>query len=216
MRNVCVDIYVPTFGRGHKLNTYYDHIKSVTPDCRVVYIVEADDKPSKQAKCDVLVTNKRSKTYAGAINSAWDELHSPIFFCGADDLVFYPNWLEIALSHMVDPIMVVGTNDLHNQEVARGEHATHYLINGKYIEKGQSVNGEPVLPECYSHNYTDREFIGIAKNNGVFLPCTESVVEHLHYTFSLSKFDSTYAKTRIRVSEDGQIYESRRHLWNRL
>lgn len=210
------DIYIPTFGRGHKLNEYYKHIKSVTPSCRVVYIVEDSDELSKQAQCDVLVINKRSKTYAGAINSAWDELHSETFFCGADDLVFYPHWLAVAEAYLKDPIMVVGTNDLHNQEVLNGEHATHYLVSGKYIEKGQSLDGEPVLPECYSHNYTDREFVGIAKNNGVFLPCLESVVEHLHYTFRLSQFDSTYEKTRIGVNRDMQIYEQRRDKWNRL
>lgn len=211
-----IDVYIPSWGRADKLNNYYKHIKETTPDSRVVYIVEDNDEFSKKAMCDVLVINKRSRTYAGAINSAWDELHSPIFFCGADDLVFYKDWSQIALKEMVNPIMVVGTNDLHNPEVLAGEHATHYLINGDYINKGQSVDGEPVLPECYSHNYTDREFIGIAKFNKVFKECLESKVEHLHYTFGLSANDNTYRKTRLRVNQDMDLYEQRRSKWNRL
>lgn len=211
-----LDIFIPTFGRGGKLNDYYDHIKQNTGECRVVYIVEDEDNASKQAKCDELVINKRSKTYAGAINSAWDQLQSDIFFCGADDLNFRSGWDTIGLSKMVSPFMVVGTNDVHNMEVVAGEHATHYFINGEYIKAGQSIDGEPVLPECYSHNYTDREFIGIAKNNGVFTPCLESVVEHLHFTFHLSRLDDTYKKTRVHVNEDGRLYEQRRDKWNRL
>lgn len=211
-----LDVYIPTYGRGIKLNDYYEHIKANTPDCRVVFIVEDDDGLSKSAKCDKLVINKRGRTYAGAINSAWEELQSDLFFCGADDLRFYPGWAEIAISKMVNLIKVVGTNDLHNPEVLAGEHATHYIINGEYIKKGQSIDGEPVLPECYDHNYTDREFIGIAKNNGVYNSCLESVVEHLHFTFGLSQMDATYRKSRIKVDADQNTYESRRDKWNRL
>lgn len=215
-----VDIYIPTFGRGEKLKDYAAHIRSVTSDCRVVYIVEETDELSKDtAQCaDIVVFNKRSKTYAGAINTAWDELQSDQFFCGADDLRFNPDWLPIAQSKMVDPIKVVGTNDLHNEEVKRGEHATHYLVSGDYIETvgGNFTPGEPVLPEVYSHNYTDREFIGIAKFRGVFTPCVESVVEHLHFTFGLSQMDDTYRKTRELADHDSHVYEERRAQWNRL
>lgn len=213
-----VDIYIPTFGRSEKLVDYTAHIKSVTPLARVVCIVEPDD-PNSHGIGDVTVINSRSKNYAGAINSAYLALKSEYFFAGADDLRFYPDWLDIAMSKMEGNIRVVGTNDLHNEEVKRGEHATHYLVDGRYVtEFGGNLlpPHEPLLPEIYNHNYTDREAIGVAKYRGVFAPCLESVVEHLHFTFGLSQMDETYQKTRVRVDHDSQVYESRRSAWNRL
>ena len=145
-------------------------------------------------------------------------MHSEVFLAAADDLKFYPGWEIEALKKMIDPIKVVGTNDLHNPEVLAGEHATHYLIKGDYIKNVGGVidKSAPVLPECYSHNWTDREYVGTAKFRGVFTPCLESIVEHLHFTFGLSQMDDTYRKTRVGIEPDRIMYEQRRDLWNRL
>jgi len=214
-----IELFIPTLGRSDRLANIQAQIDSVTvTDHRVWFIVERHDLTSIDACRNnklFFIINHRSPSYAGSINSAWDCLQPDLFFAGADDLVFYKDW-DIKALEKINDFAVVGTNDLHNGEVLAGEHATHYLVRGDYIRSGQSLDGEPVLPEVYSHNYTDREYVGIAKFKGQFTPCVESVVEHLHYTFGLSQMDATYKKTRVGVDQDQRIYEQRRVKWNSL
>jgi hypothetical protein len=214
-----LDLFIPTLARQDRLANIQAQIDaSTTYPHRVWFIVERHDLASIDACKDnklFCIINHRSPTYAGAINSAWDCLQPDLFFAGADDLVFSKDW-DIKALEKINDHAVVGTNDLHNHEVMAGEHATHYLIRGDYIKSSQSIDGEPVLPECYSHNFTDREFVGIAKFRGQFVPCLESVVEHLHFTFGLSKMDATYKKTRLGVDQDQKLYEQRRVKWNRM
>lgn len=216
-----VDIYIPTFKRANKIKGLVSNIVAKTEGCRIIFIVERDDMDSYFEAIRsgaVAIINHRTPNYAGAINSAWECFQSEVFFVGADDLLFYDNWLEEAKNKLSDDIFVVGTNDLHNQEVKRGEHATHYLVSGEYIkEVGGVIDGTaPVLFEGYSHNWVDREFVGVARSRGVFSPCIESVVEHLHFTFGLSPMDETYKKTRERVGSDEATYQKRRSMWNWL
>jgi len=185
-----------------------------------VFIGETDDTATIEmvkSLGQMLVINHRSGTYAGAINSAWEELQSDYFYTGADDLDFKSGWLEEALKCMDEGHRVIGTQDLHNPEVLAGEHATHYLVAGSYIKEytGTIDQSYPVEYE-YDHNWTDREFIGTAKFRGEFKMCNASVVEHMHFTFGLSHMDATYEKGRKKLSDDQRIYEGRRSMWNRL
>lgn len=158
--------------------------------------------------------NQRSGNYAGAINTAYFKTKEKYFFCGADDLDFRPGWLEKCLEKMVDPIKVVGTNDLHNRDVLHARHATHYLVSREYIKKHSGVFDKKnlVLPENYSHNWTDREFIEVAKLRKVFAPCMEAVVEHLHWAWRLSTKDETYKKQDGSFKSDAKLYQKRRSL----
>lgn len=197
----------------------YENAKNSSPLITNVYfIVEKDDQES----IDVLGThqlsyfiNERSRKTQGAINTAYLKTGEKYFFCGADDLDFRPGWLEIALKKMVDPIKVVGTNDLHNPSVLRGVYATHMLIDRDYIrERSGTFDSEDlVLSESYIHNQADREFVEIAKLRGVFVPCFEAVVEHLHWAYGLSPKDETYARQDGTSNHDRRLYHRRRPLW---
>jgi GT2 family glycosyltransferase len=216
-----VDIYIPTYGRADKIMGVLENIdKNTLPHHRVIFVVEQDDTRSMEVvqTLSKFVVNHRSRTYAGAINSAWEERQSDYFFCGADDLDFKLGWLEEALKCMEESgKRVIGTQDLHNPEVIAGEHATHYLIDGSYVKEHTGTIDQtfPVLYE-YDHNWTDREFIGTAKFREEFKMCTSSVVEHLHFSFGLSRMDATYEKSRKHITEDQRLYEERRGKWNRL
>ena len=215
-----MDLFIPTMGRSERLAGIQAQIDSVTSyPHRVWFIVERHDLASIDACKDnklFYIINHRSPSYAGSINSAWDCLQSEMFFAGADDLEFTQGW-EVPL--LENEGLVIRTNDGGGyNEVAAGVHATHYLVKGDYIKsQGGVINSsDPVLPECYDHNYTDREFIGTAKFRGVFTPCLESLVIHNHYLFGRSKIDATYKRTRNKISEDERVYESRRSLWNNM
>lgn len=213
-------IFIPTFGRSEKLNHVAEDVCRVTKDAVVYFVVESDDEATVRT-CRALelkfpvqtITNNHAKNYAGAINAAYEQTDEPYFFCGADDLHFRSFWLENALKKMKDHVQVVGTNDFLNPYVLQGNHATHYLVDRRYVDEfGGTFDEVPgvVLDEQLTHNFTDTEFIDVAKERGVFEPCLDSHVKHLHYSAGLSANDMTYFKGQVNYGQDKERYESRK------
>lgn len=192
----------------------------------IIPTIRPEDHPSLLAMLESLKKNtvnpymihivREGSSYAEAVNMTYPKLVNPYFFLGADDIIFYSGWDTEALKLMDDKTMVVGTNDLHNNEVLRGEHATHYLVSRKYIkEQGGTIDGSFRVLYGYKHNYTDTEFIETAKARGVFQPCLSSVVEHRHWVFSLAPMDAVYEKGHRTAGEDQVMFNSRKHLWEK-
>jgi hypothetical protein len=114
---------------------------------------------------------------------------------------------------------VVGTNDLCNPYVSAGMHSTHSLVDRRYLDEvGGVVDAGPgsFLPTCFTHQFTDTEFIGTAKMRAVFAPCLDSVVEHLHWSLGLTPSDATTAKTIAHLDDDAALYDERKELWCNL
>jgi hypothetical protein len=214
-------VFIPTLGRPHQVEPLAANILA-DERCVPVFIVEASDTASQGAvsalKGDaVCLVNKRSPTYAGAINTAVDHYRvydiNFWYFFGADDLLFHPDWLDATLS-LVANYRVIGTNDLGNPEVLAGTHATHSLVAKTYAEIGCVSDPGFPLHEGYAHNWCDTEFIDTAKARGEFTPCLTSIVEHRHWAWNKSKVDDTYQKAMRLEGSDRALYQSRRHLWN--
>lgn len=211
-----VDIFIPIL-RVERIKKIVANIGSTTKEhYNLYFIVEEPDfnrLRGNTGKNYTILLNKRSATYAGAINSAYEQTNGDYFFTGADDLEFQNDWLKIALKKMID-YDVVGTNDLMNKYVLNGEKATHYLVKRSYIEKhsGTADKTYPVLFE-YNHNYCDWEFIETAIKRKVFTPCLESIVKHNHWTKGRSKKDSVYEKGNLTKNKDLETFNSRKHLW---
>lgn len=220
-----IAVIIPTYRRADRLARVAANIAANTAvDHRVVFAVEADDTDTIVAaeNLDVdVVINDRAGNYAGAATAAYLAAPDADFvFAGADDLHFHPGWDTAALAHMDGWVQVVGTNDLLNPYVRAGMHATHYLVDRRYLDDiGGVVDQGPgsFLFEGYDHQYTDTEFIGTAKARARFRPCFESVVEHLHALSGKGAApDQTTAKAQARLAEDSALYDRRRHLWQDL
>lgn len=217
-----ISILVPTFGRPDRLRSVATNaLDNTDTDCEVVFIVEADDDDTMRAAFALddelpevrCVVNERSRNYAGACNTGYHRTTGEWLFCGADDLRFHPGWDRAALRAGG---LVVGTNDLLNPFVLGGTHATHYLVARSYLDDpgGVADGGHgSFLNEIFRHNYTDTEFIDTARFRGVFKPCLESVVEHMHFCNGKAVMDQTYEKGQADVSRDAEVYRSRWHLW---
>lgn len=223
-----IAVIVPTFKRHSRMERVARNIleRSDTPVV-VVFSVETDDMDSRAEASKLNVeglcewtANCRSHNYAGAVNSAFRSLDAPPIthiFLAADDLDFHQGWDAVALAALKDGKQVAGTNDLHNPSVLAGVAATHYLIDVEYLHDPGGVPGElpgNVLFEGYDHNFTDTEFIAAAKARGVFTPCLESVVEHLHPVWGRGQWDDTYAKGQRGMGADQLVFNSRQHLWS--
>jgi len=211
-----IAILIPTLKRPERVAGIVANLKETAPQAVPYFIIEEHDTATAEAIEAIQgnkIINKRSPSYAGAINTAVKETKEPYLLMAADDLVFTKGWAE-PLLELSKTFGFVGTNDLHNPDVLNGSHATHYLVTREYAELGTIDDPDSLLHEGYIHNYTDTEAVATAKFRGQYTPCLESVIEHLHWIWGLANQDETYDKGTRTVGLDKTLFESRLHLWS--
>ena len=99
-----VAIIIPTFKRAANLRRVIENVEAVTTGDYVIYfVIESDDTSTAGELAKIsdpsvkVIVNSGPKTYPGAINTAFCNTQEPLFFCGADDVRFYPEWLPNAV-----------------------------------------------------------------------------------------------------------------------
>jgi len=210
-----IAILIPTLGRAHRIPEIVANVAETAPNARIHFIAEQDDDETVKALEGMKATIGDFGTYGKAINAGYADCPEAILMTSDDDCTYAEGWLEAAMEQMTGDIRVVGTNDLHNPYVLEGKHSTHSLVDRRYLDEigGVIDQGPGSFMFEYDHNYTDAELVETAKARGVFAPCLDSVVEHIHPEFGGREPDETWQKTRRAVNEDHAIFESRRHLW---
>lgn len=213
-----ITLLVPVLGRAHQIKPLLQNIREATSiEHRIVFICSKGDDATKvckktNAETIVVPWEPGRADFAKKINYAYDAIVDEWYFQGATDLRFQERWASIAL-HIGERhgVGVVGTNDLGNPSVQRGNHATHILFSRAYIEEhGGTYDGSgKVFSEVYDHQFVDTEFVQTAQLRGQFKPSLDSVVEHLHPNWGKSGMDSTYEKALRETSEDRRIYTDR-------
>jgi hypothetical protein len=127
-------------------------------------------------------------------------------------VVFKPGWLDHAEhAARITGANVVGTNDLGNPRVMRGEHATHLLVRRSYVDEvGASWDGPKVVcHEGYRHWYVDDEVVTAAKQRGTWAMALASHVEHLHPYWGKAATDDVYEQGATSAEEDRKLYQRR-------
>jgi glycosyltransferase involved in cell wall biosynthesis len=217
MSHALVGLLIPTLNRPDNIQRVVSDLEATVDRDRVepIFIVENADTATIEAIEAIQRTylvNKRSGSYAGAINTAVQATTHEYLFMGSDDLHFHEGWLP-PLIKLAETYGFVGTNDLHNPDVLNGSHATHYLVTRDYANLGTIDGADPFLHEGYVHNYCDTEAVATAKHRGEYTPCLTSHVEHLHWVWNLAQVDDTYEKGARTVNQDAATYNNRAHLW---
>jgi hypothetical protein len=220
-----IDILIPTLWRAGRLPGLVDNIHDTTATPhRIIFAVEADDTATREtvAELEVVdntvahVVNDHAANCCGAFNAGYQAVTAPYWFGGGDDLRFHRGWDELCLAKMVDPIRVVGTNDLLNRNVLNGQTATHFLVDTRYsAEFGCTFDEIPGVIACenYGHDYFDTELCDVAKARGVFTPCLDAVVEHMHHLIGKSGRDATYERNIAAAAGDSRLFTRRREEW---
>ena len=124
-------------------------------------------------------------------------------------------WWQEAAKVASDGISVIGTQNMLNEGVLRGEHSTHTFFRRSYVEEQGLIDGTlgKVLCEEYVHEFVDNEAVETAKSRGVFSFCHTSVVEHLHPNAGKATSDSMYEDAARRTEISYETFAKRRHLW---
>lgn len=221
-----VVVLIPILHRAHRVRPVTQSIVD-TCDARIVFLTTPDDHAVIQeirtvgrafaASVELQVPWYDVGDYARKINMGIRYTDEPYIFMGADDLEFQPGWLDAAKDKLAPGIGVVGTNDLANPRVMRGEHSTHSLITRHYVDTvGGTAEGGPgaALYEGYRHEFCDDELVGVAKHRGAFVMALDSHVRHRHPNFDASvPTDDMYDGQQARMSMDRRLYTYRRPLW---
>jgi hypothetical protein len=189
----------------------------------VLWLVSPDDREQQIACMAVGGTTIEVPWPPGPADFAkkhrrgWEESSFDWYFAGADDLEFTEGWDIVALAEAESTgAKVVGTNDMANPMVKRGQHATHMMFARDYVATvGATWHDGPgiVYSEAYDHQRVDDEAVAAAKMRGVWAFAADSVVIHHHPIFDRDvPMDDTYRKALAKGQEDGRVFAHRRAL----
>ena len=216
-----VVILIPVLGRPHHIRPFLSSLYHSTNRARPLFICNYGDQRvvsviQREGEEVIFVDTEPgiSGDYARKINAGYHKSKEPLIFLGATDLKFHVNWLENAEQYITDQIQVVGTNDLGNPDVLRGNHSTHSLLTRKYADDFGTID-EPnkILCEEYVHEYVDNEFCETAKYRNAWAMAMDSIVEHMHPAFRKGHWDESYRNLSERLGPSKDTYEKRKHLW---
>jgi hypothetical protein len=211
-------VIVPMLGRAHRVAPLLASIHT-TCKARVLFAVtpgdvEVIDAIDAAGEERITVQREPRGDYQRKINQGITITSEPYIFTGADDLLFHPGWYDAAAARITSRIGVVGTNDLCNPRVMRGDHATHMLVSRDYVERYGTID-EPgkFFHEGYPHEMCDDEAVHTAKRRRAWAFAADSYVEHLHPMAGKTPMDSLYAGQKRRMEDGRLLYRRRSQLW---
>lgn len=222
MTMVELAILIPVLRRPQNITPLVASIRNTTADYELLFIASPSDH-TEMAELEVqgqqyIVLNgdyEDRGDYAKKINRGFESIKANWYFLGADDLRFHPGWFEAAMRVQAQTdACVIGTNDLGNPRVIRGDHSTHSLVLRDYVAECGTID-EPgkVLHEGYPHEFVDDEFIVTAKWRGAWAFAGDSRVEHLHPNWQKAVMDPIYARQEARMDLGKTLFEQRKRLW---
>lgn len=220
-----IDILCPVLGRSERTEPFARSLAENTVNpYRLVFVCTPKDNKkivSCQEHGEILLARwpARAGDFAKKVNYGFEQTENEWVMCAADDLRFEQGWDKIAIACSKRARrLVVGTNDLHNPLVKRGQHSTHPLFHRSYVEKygSATIDGTGhVFCELYDHQFVDNEFCDTAKARGEWVFCKASIVEHLHPYWELAPYDDTYRKALRNGVRDQRLYVSRSRKFQR-
>ena len=208
-----VDVIIPVLHRPKNVEPLMRSLRASTGLATAWFVVEKGDdvQAAEVERCGGNVLFY-SGTFAEKVNFAFGACESPWVFLAGDDVRFRPGWLDQCqeVARRYDG-QVIGTNDLANPRVMRGEHATHMMISREYIlEQGSSWDGPGVVcHEGYHHWFVDDEIVTLAKQRKVFQMALGSEVEHVHPMAGKAPNDDVYDLGAAKSAEDEKLFKAR-------
>ena len=207
-----VAVIVPVLRRPENAAPFMQSLKASTGLANVYAVCSEDDDADAWEAAGAKVVRTDRVSFAMKVNDAYPHTHEPWVFLVGDDVRFYSGWLDHAqLVAGNSGAKVIGTNDLGNDRVTSGEHATHMMIARDYIdETGASWDGPGIIcHEGYRHWFVDDELVTAAKQRNVWAPALGSIVEHLHPAWGKAETDDTYVRGQRYAERDQHTFTGR-------
>lgn len=209
-------VIVPVMRRPQNARPFMESLRASTGLAKVYAVADYDDHETirawKDAAAQVIMhAGDHPGTFAEKVNVGYENTNEPWLFLVGDDVRFHPGWLDHAQAAAGTSRHVIGTNDLGNPAVMRGEHATHLLVRRSYVDEvGASWDGPGVVAhEGYSHWFVDNEIVTAARQRDAWAMALGSVVEHLHPLWGKGEPDEVYELGTKHAHADRALFEKR-------
>ena len=204
-----VAVIVPTLMRPHKVSRVLETFGAA--GVRIVFVADPHDDLTldtlREAGAEHIAPGGN---YARKIRAGVKHTSEQYVFTGGDDLEAKPGWFEAALEKLVEPVQVVGINDLIKRT---RKHATHFVMTRAYAEQ-PTIDGRPgPFFDGYHHWFMDDEFIATAEHRGVYAYAPDAQVLHLHPMAGLAEDDEVYRLGRQQRRYDGKKFKRRSVHW---
>ena len=227
MSELFLTILVPVLNRPKNVDRFVNSFLQNTPlnKARILFITGQDCHEEIQAirSCqgpiDFQIVPPDILSWAKRINWGFNYLNSinsecSWALCGADDIVFHPNWLEIAEKASENFCGIIGTNDLGHPACISGSHTTHPIVSREYVSKHGTIDElNKFCHEGYHHNYVDVEFVSTAKKRNMWKHESSCIIEHLHPSWNKASWDDVYQKGKDNWENDKQLWVKRSQLF---
>jgi hypothetical protein len=206
-----VDVIIPTVReRAANIRPLVESLRASTGLANVILVVDDEDHQAELGvDADYVIHPGR---FPGKLNAGYQHTKADWIQFVGDDVRFHPGWLDHQ-QHVAGlyQAKVIGSNDLTNSRVMRGEHATHWMLARSYIEEsGASWDGPGTLAhEGYKHWFVDDEIVAKAKAEGVFQVALGAVIEHLHPITGRVETDEVYKRNDAYAERDRIHYQRR-------
>lgn len=221
-----VDVIVPVLHRPQNIEPLMTSLRASTGLATAWFVTEMGDREEVEeiVRCGgCAISHVDAHTFSEKVNHAYrvtgggdpatrHKPPRPWLLLVGDDVRFRPGWLDHAQDvHRRYGANVVGTNDLCNPRVTRGEHSTHSMIRRSYVDEvGSSWDGPgTVCHEGYRHWFVDDEIVVAAKQRGTFQSALGSQVEHLHPIAGKAEEDDVYRLGAESADADEALFDQR-------
>lgn len=209
-----VAVLVPVMQRPDNAEPFMRSLRAST-GLAEAYAIYSDSETRdawKRAGANVIESENKQLGFAPKINTGYRHTSEPWLFLVGDDVRFRPGWWDhIMLAANATDLSVIGSNDLGNPQVMRGEHATHIAVRRSYVEDfGASWDGPDIVcHEGYHHNFVDNEIVAVARQRSEFVSALGARVEHLHPAWQKAYDDPVYRLGQSQFDKDARRFKKR-------
>jgi hypothetical protein len=209
-----VVVLVPAVNRPKNVEPLSRSLReSGAPSARLLFILDPLDleqlRAVNDADEDVLFCNELS--WPKRINYGYRHTQEPWMLLCADDVRFHPGWWQATEVPRRLGYKVIGTQDLGNPRVIKGQHSTHPLVSRLYADYCGTIDGPgEVVHEGYRHWCVDDELVATAKSRGEWAFAQDAIIEHLHPYWGKSEWDEVYQLGESQAEQDVALWGKRK------
>ncbi len=209
-----IAVLVPVMKRPANAEPFMRSLRASTGLAEAYAVYDENDEATRDAwkAAGATVIPSTGSRFATKVNDGYRATHEPWMLLVGDDVRFRPGWYDAAAyAATATGCQVIGTNDLCNPRVMRGEHAVHMLVGRSYVdEHGASWDGPGIVAhEGYRHWFVDDEIVTLAKQRSSFVVALGSKVEHFHPIFGKAETDDVYKLGQHYAKADRTLYGKR-------
>ena len=205
-------VLVPAMQRPHNVAPLVASFAASDTPGRLLFLIDALDLTELHAIQDAGAEHLCAPeiSWPQRINFGYRHTTERWILCAADDVYFHSGWFQATKPLRELGYSVIGTNDLGNPRVQKGEHSTHSLVRRSYADEFGTLDGPgAIVCEEYRHWFVDDELIATAKARDAWAFCKRADGRASCTRAGKGHLGSVYALGEHYVTQDFALWRER-------